>query len=319
MAGQRAQAGGDLRACPAGAVATCVQDVPFQFSAVATGKLEVAELPAPTAHACPDPPGYHMPEQADTLLARLNSGWPAGGADGAVATSPLRSNARADVSSQTGRQVPAEPMAVASAQGKALGVVTLAAWLLTEGLGAFMLGTLVSRGSLSRQRAVRDGLSPAVLFGHFGLAGTGLLTWVSYLATGWAALAWFAVGLLMPAIGLGICTLTLWTPYPHRRVAASAGPRADQGGAGTAGGVAGAPTGEPLASHVTDDTFARALTDDMLAGKLVDEVIAGLPAYSSRSARKLSEHLAAAVIPVGHGMAAVATFAFAVVTAAGTR
>ena len=38
-----------------------------------------------------------------------------------------------------------------------------------------------------------------------------------------------------------------------------------------------------------------------------------------RGAEVVAAHLAAAVIPVGHGMAAVATFAFAVVTAAGTR
>jgi hypothetical protein len=149
--------------------------------------------------------------------------------------------------------VPAEPTGVASAQSKALGIVTLVAWLFTAGIGAYMLRTLVSRGGLRQQRAVRDGLSPAVLFGHFGLASTGLAAWVSYLATGWTALAWSAVGLLMPAIGLGICTVTLWTPYPHRHVAAREAPHADRGGAWPAGGTPGAPTEAALTSPVTDE------------------------------------------------------------------
>lgn len=123
---------------------------------------------------------------------------------------------------------------MASAQSRALGIATLVAWLCTAGIGAYMLGTLVSRGGLRQQRAVRDGLSPKVLFGHFGLAISGLATWASYLATGWEPLAWSAVGLLVLAIGLGICTVTLWTPYPHRPAAAGAGPRTDPAGAGRA-------------------------------------------------------------------------------------
>ena len=30
-------------------------------------------------------------------------------------------------------------------------------------------------------------------------------------------LAWAAVALLMVAVGLGLCTVTLWTPYPARK------------------------------------------------------------------------------------------------------
>src|SRR5580698_1772805 len=45
----------------------------------------------------------------------------------------------------------------------------------------------------------------------------GLLTWAAFLASGSRPLAWAAVGLLMAAIGLGLCTVTLWTPYPARK------------------------------------------------------------------------------------------------------
>ena len=123
--------------------------------------------------------------------------------------------------------MPAEPTAVATAPSPALGLATLATWLLTAGLGAFMLSRLIASGGLRQQRATRGGLSPTVLFGHFSLAGTGLVVWVCYVATGWVALAWSAVGLLMPAIGLGVSTVTLWTPYPRPGRAAGADPHAD--------------------------------------------------------------------------------------------
>jgi hypothetical protein len=184
------------------------------------------------------------------------------------------------------------PAAAASAHSGALGFGTLIAWLLTAGIGAYMLGALIARGGLRQQRLSRDGLPPAVLFGHFGLAIAGLVVWVSYLATGWAALAWSAVGLLIPAIGLGISTVTLWTPYPGPSVVARAGPLTGPGGAGPAGG--------------------------MLAGELIDDLLARLLADPPRAVRKPVWRLRA-LIPVGHGMAAGATFLLAVLTAAGTR
>jgi hypothetical protein len=171
-----------------------------------------------------------------------------------------------------------------------------------------MFGTLTARGGLQRQRAVTGGLPPVALFGHFSLALTALVVWVSFVATGWAALAWTAVGLLMPAIGLGIATVTLWTPYPHLPAA-----QVDA----TPGPLSGGETA------LTDEVLATALTDDALAGRLVDQVIAGASRAASQAAERKPRSRpggqAAVVIPVAHGMAAVATFALAVVTAASTR
>ncbi len=96
----------------------------------------------------------------------------------------------------------------------ALGLATLLSWIFTASLGAYMLRSLVRHGALRRQRSVREGLSPRVLYGHFSLALSGLVVWGAFLATGWDPLSWVAVALLAPAIGLGICTVTLWTPYP---------------------------------------------------------------------------------------------------------
>src|SRR5579871_2974162 len=91
---------------------------------------------------------------------------------------------------------------------------TLLCWLVTASLGAFMLRTWLARGGLDRERAKQGGLPPQLIFGHAAAALGGLLIWIAFLATGVRPLAWTAVGLLMVAIGLGLCTVTLWTPYP---------------------------------------------------------------------------------------------------------
>jgi hypothetical protein len=215
--------------------------------------------------------------------------------------------------------------AAPSAHSGALGLATLLSWLFTASIGAYMLRSLVAHGALRRQRSVRDGLSPRVLYTHFSLALTGLVVWAAFVGTGWGALAWVAVALLTPAIGLGICTVTLWTPYPR--------PAGDPGHAeehpGTPGpgrrrrGSQGAvlfppPAHDAVRGRLTDATLARAMTDEALAARLVDEVIASLPAGGTKRARKPRVY-PAAVIPFGHGLGAVATFVMAVVTAIGTR
>ncbi len=214
--------------------------------------------------------------------------------------------------------MPPEPTAVASAQSPALGIATLVSWLLTAGLGAYMLSRLVASGGLRRQRATSGGLSPKVLFGHFGLAGTGLAVWACYVATSWVDLSWIAIGLLMPAIGLGISTVTLWTPYPRPGPTIYGGPPADPGPARSAGSAPGRPGGPGdswPARRVTDEMMARALTDDVLASQLIDQVIASVPAHPALAARRPRLPVAA-LIPAGHGIAAVTTFALAVATAA---
>jgi hypothetical protein len=192
-----------------------------------------------------------------------------------------------------------------------MGIATLATWMLTAGIGAYMLRTWIARGGPRAQRARADGLPPVVVYGHASLALTGLAVWISYLVTGVAGLAWSAAGLLMPVVGLGTAMVTIWTPYP-----ASAG--GEPGSAGPAvGGVLAEPAGDALAGRLTDEVLARALTDDALAGRLADEVlahVAGPPA----SARKPRAHLAV-LIPAWHGVAALTTLLLATVTAVSAR
>jgi manganese efflux pump family protein len=188
-----------------------------------------------------------------------------------------------------------QPSPAAAAPSRALGLAALVTWLLDAGSGAYMLATWIVRGGLRRQRTADDRLAPAVVFGHFGLATTGLLVWVSYLASGWAFLGWLAIGVLTLVIGLGISTVTLWTPFPAH-------------GPGVGGEAE--PVTEPSTLRVTDDDLARALTDAALLARLVDDVVTRAPHEPAQGGRPRG--LAGALIPAGHGMAALATVLLAV-------
>src|SRR5215472_12188452 len=103
----------------------------------------------------------------------------------------------------------------------------------------------------------------------------------------------------MPAIGLGLSTVTLLTPYPTEGSAGRAG-----------GGQLAAPAEDVLAGQLTDATLTRALTDAALASRLVEEVLTGAAEDPVR--RQRSKGHAAALIPASHGLLALTTFLLAV-------
>src|SRR5258708_24560983 len=108
---------------------------------------------------------------------------------------------------------------------RALALAAFASWLVTEALGAYMLRTLIISGNARRRGSRSDSMSVPVLAGHAGLAFSGFVCWVIFLATTSPVAAWLALGFLTPAIGLGISTVTAWTPYPAQR--GREGPAAD--------------------------------------------------------------------------------------------
>ena len=199
---------------------------------------------------------------------------------------------------------------------RSLGLAALSTWLFDVVSGLFMLGTWIARGGLHRERTTGDRLAPRVVLGHFSIASTGLLLWTSFLVTRRVYLAWLAVGLLMLAIGLGISTVTLWTPFPAHRAGTGTPAGPDPAADRPAADASSAPAEETLTGRLTDEMLNRALTDEVLLAQLVDEVVASAHAAPSRAGQGRRKHLAT-VIPTGHGIAAIATFLLAVLTAAG--
>jgi hypothetical protein len=115
----------------------------------------------------------------------------------------------------------ASPLAVSQAGGPGLGGISrlavnlgaLLAWLATAASGGWILVRwLLAGGSLRRKRPAAA--PPAVTLGHVSGAALGLGLWVVFMATGWAAVAWIALGLLAPVAGLGLTVLLLGLPQP---------------------------------------------------------------------------------------------------------
>ena len=170
-----------------------------------------------------------------------------------------------------------------------MAIAALIAWVLTAGIGGYMLRTWVARGGLRRQRATGVGVPPAVVFGHASAALAGLVSWTGFLKTNWDPLAWLGVALITTAIALGVCTVTLWTPYPVVVPSAAAPPSAS-----------------PPAAPLTD---TLKITDEMIASMLDDP----FPARH-RPRPKLGP-----LIPVVHGFGALTTFMLAVFAAISGR
>ncbi|MGH3258551.1 MAG: hypothetical protein ACRDOU_24675 [Streptosporangiaceae bacterium] len=170
------------------------------------------------------------------------------------------------------------------------GIAALILWLFTASIGAYMLRTWIARGGLRRQRTTGVGAPPGLVFSHPCAALSGLAIWVAYLATGVDTLAWLGVALIASAITLGICMVTLWTPYPVRADVARPAERERQ-----------------AASGEVPDPFT--VTDEMIASLLARP-------YQVRQQRRLA---LVPLVPVVHGFAAMATFALVVVSAVGAR
>jgi len=178
---------------------------------------------------------------------------------------------------------------------------TFISWLLTASLGAFMLRTWLVRGGLRQERARAGGLPPQLIAGHAGLALFGLAVWVAYLASGTRALAWAAVGMLTVTVGLGLCTVTLWTPYPARKPGERRASPEDEPTVAVPETAAGAAEGgDSLEDQITDATIAR----------LIDG-----PRHEYAAWHRHTRLNLAVLVPVAHGLAAIGTFVLAVMTA----
>ena len=176
-----------------------------------------------------------------------------------------------------------------ASSGRPLAVAAATAWVLTASIGVYMLRTWVARGGLRRQRATGIGVPPAVVFGHASAALSGLAIWIVFVNTDWDPLAWLGVVLIATAISLGVCTVTLWTPFP-----VVAPPPGGSGGVEP-------PQEEPSPG-------GEIFTDEMIASFLAE------PSPVRRPRLKLVP-----LIPVIHGFGALTTFMLAVLAAISAR
>jgi len=116
-------------------------------------------------------------------------------------------------------------------------------------------------------------------------------------------LAWLGVTVVTGAIALGVCTVTLWTPYPVADPP-SRGGQEGRGGQGRTvspleqGGSGG--DRSPRDNTVTDEMIADLLADPFPVSRRPRLKMAGL-------------------VPVAHGFGALTTFMLAVLAAISAR
>jgi hypothetical protein len=86
----------------------------------------------------------------------------------------------------------------------------LITWVITA-LGGFgLLGIWLQRGGMQQREQPGRRIRPPFIFGHMGLAATGLVLWIVYLANDKRGIAWIAFGILLVVATLGFAMLALW-------------------------------------------------------------------------------------------------------------
>lgn len=195
-----------------------------------------------------------------------------------------------------------------------LAVSALVSWLLAELLGAYMLKNWARSGAARMRKTRPDGMSLPVLLSHAGLNLTGMLCWVAFLLTRSGVAAWLALAFLVPAIGLGVSTVSVWTPYPVRRAEADPG---GPPGPGPPDQGFPWPAGERDWRHssIPDDVLARAMEDEAFASKLAEDLLIRNLAYEARTTDRTVRLDPRAIIPLAHGVLAIATFLLATLAA----
>src|SRR5919202_1689120 len=103
----------------------------------------------------------------------------------------------------------------------------LATWVLTAGGGFFLLGLWLKHGGMQQSEEPGARIRAARVLSHFGLAATGLVLWIIYVASESKALAWIAFAILLVVALLGFSMLAIWIGQRRRgAAAATAGPTA---------------------------------------------------------------------------------------------
>jgi hypothetical protein len=115
------------------------------------------------------------------------------------------------------------PAAAGGVSDLSLSLAALAAWAAAAASGTYLVWSWLRAGGDPRRRK-GTAAPPPVILAHAGSAITGLVLWISFLATTVVALAWAATALLVPAAGLGMGLVTLGLPFRGPPAASSPAP-----------------------------------------------------------------------------------------------
>jgi len=210
-----------------------------------------------------------------------------------------------------GSAIPGSPALAGRGSDVALGFAALGAWFLAAGSGSYMLGVWISYGGIRRLLTGGPRLQPVVTVGHVTLAAAGLMVWIVYLTTDEAALAWTAVGLLLPVAGLGMALVTLGSSGEHTGSGtASAG--SGSAGSGSAGSGSAGSGSAGVVGAVTAGTVA-ASTVAVGTATVATATAAGPRAAPAAAARRGVPVL----VVIGHGLLAAATVLLVLLAALG--
>jgi hypothetical protein len=101
--------------------------------------------------------------------------------------------------------------------------VALVTWVITAGGGFAMLGLWLKHGGMESSDAPGDRIRAARIFSHMGLAATGLVLWVIYIASDSEGLAWVAFALLAIVALIGFSMVAIWLRQRSREPVAVTG------------------------------------------------------------------------------------------------
>jgi hypothetical protein len=111
----------------------------------------------------------------------------------------------------------------------------LITWVVTAGGGFIMLGLWIQGGGMAQARQSGRVIRPPLILSHFGLAATGLVLWIIYIASDSDALAWIAFALLAVVALLGFTMFAIWLQQRTGTGAAATAPGAGEGSIGPGG------------------------------------------------------------------------------------